>query len=62
MMALTFERHYGFGLERRALEDGQLSPTIFVLMSDRDARHFKSLDTPLKPGHSIGVFPIVADG
>jgi molybdopterin converting factor small subunit len=62
MMALTLKRHYGPGLERRVLEDGQLSPTIFVLISDRDARHLKSPDTPLKSDDSIGVFPIVAGG
>jgi len=48
---------------RRAVFDGdQLSPVVIVLVNGRNVRFTGRLDTPLKPGDEVSVFPMVAGG
>jgi sulfur-carrier protein len=53
---------YGRGFETRMFENQALSPTIIVLVNGRDVRHLSGLDTPIHPGDTISIFPMVAGG
>lgn len=56
-------RRYGAGFRRWIFEpDGRISQSSIILVNGRDARELQGLDTPLKPGDVIAIFPPVAGG
>ena len=48
---------------RRAVFDGDaLHGEIIILVNGRNVRHLQLLDTPLRDGDEISIFPMIAGG
>jgi sulfur-carrier protein len=54
--------HHGAAFERRVLPQGGLSETMIVLVNGRNVEHLDGIDTPLRPGDVVALFPMVAGG
>ena len=62
-LLVSLSKHYGPGFQRWVLEeDGRLSQMSIILINGRDSRELSGLDTPLKPGDIIAIFPPIAGG
>ncbi len=53
---------YGPAFQRRLFDDGQLSPTIIVIVNGQDIRHLAGAATPLHSNDTVDIFPMVAGG
>ena len=61
LLAQLSARH-GAAFEKRVFENGGLSSTLIVLVNGQQVEHLRGIDTPLSPGDTVAVFPMVAGG
>jgi molybdopterin synthase sulfur carrier subunit len=55
-------RRYGEAFRREALEDGDLSARLIVMVNGRSVAHTGGGRTPLSDGDTVAVFPIIGGG
>lgn len=55
------ERH-GEPFRKRVLAGDAPSPTIILFVNGRNIEHLSGMDTPLRDGDCVAVFPMVAGG